>query len=104
MLRWLGYLLLLVLVIAFITSPSEEKFSAFIDTEMKNAACRPYIKHQAYGLFFLKAFSISSAKECKEIKKLKSLQTGTGLKTDVGVPVYGDTHTYLGLFGRFWKL
>lgn len=104
MLKAIGYLLIAALIIAFVTSPSKKDFTAFAYSKMDTVACKPAIYHKDYKVLFLKLFTISSAKECKEMKPLHNLQTSEPLNSKVGIGVYGKEETYLGLFGKFWKL
>jgi hypothetical protein len=104
MLKWIGYLLIAAVLIAIATSPSEKKFTAFAYKNVDTAACKPFISHKEYKILFLRFFTVSTVKECKEIKKLQNLQTNQPLNSNVGIPVYGQSKTYVGLFGRFWKL
>lgn len=104
MLKWIGYILIAAVLVAVFTSPSEQKFTAFIGTKMDTTVCKPSIKHRSYKILFLKFFTISTAKECKEIKPLRRLETNEPANTNVGIAVYGKEESYLGLFGKFWKL
>lgn len=104
MLKWIGYLLIVALIAAFATSPSEKDFKKFAYAKMDTVTCKPAIYHKDYKVLFLKLFTISSAKECKEMKPLRNLQTNEPLNSKVGIGVYGKEETYLGLFGKFWKL
>ena len=102
MVKLLGYLLILALIIAIITSPSSDKFNRFAQEKAGNSVCKPYVEYQSYKIIF-SVFGIGHIRECKTVNGIYNPQTGTRVG-NVGFPVYGDTQTYLGLFGTFWKL
>lgn len=104
MLKWIGYILIVTLIVAFATAPSKSDFTKFASGKVDTIACKPAIYHKDFKVLFLKLFTISSVKECKEIKTIQNLQTNEPLNSKVGIPVYGKEQTYLGLFGRFWKI
>jgi len=97
--KWIGYLLLLALLVAFVTVPSQTKFEKFVSKKVSATACKPQITHQSY-----KIFSLDYVSECTSVRQIKNLQTGEYVNTNIGLPVYGAKKKYLGLFGRFWKL
>jgi hypothetical protein len=49
-------------------------------------------------------FGIGRLRECTGTKGIFDPQTGQTMNSNVALPVYGEEQTYLGLFGRFWKL
>lgn len=99
MLKWLGIILLLALIVALITVPSQKKFEKFAEGKVNTSACKPLLIFQGY-----KIFSIGYVSECGDISKIYDPKTGNYIKTNIGVPVYGKRQKYLGLFGKFWKL
>lgn len=101
--KWIGYLLVIAIIIALITSPSEKKFRKFINNEMDTSVCQPSVQHKTYGLFSLHLFSIDVARECKDMRVL-STSHQNNLINKAAIPVYGKEVVYLGLFGKFWKL
>jgi hypothetical protein len=102
MLKWIGYILLLALIIAMITSPSEEKFKKFAEDNASAAVCKPYVDYQSYKVI-VTVFGIGHIKECKKTTGIYDPQTGRTVG-NIALPVYGEQQTYLGLFGKFWKL
>jgi hypothetical protein len=97
--KWVGYLLLLAILIAALTVPSQSKFEKFVNDKVNSTACKPSISHYSY-----KIFSLDYVSECTSVRKIQNLQTGEFVNTNIGLPVYGTRKKYLGLFGRFWKL
>jgi hypothetical protein len=103
MLKWTGYILIIVLIIAIITAPSEEKFTKFANSKAGSPACKPYVDYQSYKVI-VTVFGIGHIRECKTTNAIYNPQTGQNVKSNVALPVYGEKQTYLGLFGTFWKL
>lgn len=93
MLKWLGYLCLMALLLALITSPTEKEFRSFVFAQVDTTACKPVIQYNSYKITYFKLFSLSTVNQCD------------------GRIVAGNKETaalaekkYLGLFGMFWKL
>ena len=103
MLKWTGYILLLALIIAMITSPSEEKFTKFAYSKADSSACKPFVDYRSYKIM-VGFFGIGHIQKCKKTTSIYDPKTGQTLKNNIALPVYGETETYLGLFGIFWKL
>lgn len=97
--KWSGLILLLLLIVALITTPSKTKFERFAEKNVSSLACKPLTTVDHYKLF-----SICSVSECKEVKQVYNPQTGQNSNLNIGLPSYGKKQKYLGLFGKFWKL
>ena len=102
MLKWIGYILLIALVIAIITAPSADKFNKFADEKAGSSSCKPFVDYRSYRLV-VTVFGIGHVKECTGTTGIYDPQTGKTMGK-VAFPVYGKSETYLGLFGKFWKL
>ena len=98
--KWIGYILLLAIIVAIFTSPSENKFRDFIYTRMDTTICKPFVSHKSYGVGPVHFFSINTARECKRVNHIESVK----ILKNAGVAVLGKEENYLGLFGKFWKL
>jgi hypothetical protein len=96
--KWIGYIITLLILVALATSPSNKKFEKHIYSSIDTTACTPLISHKSFGIFSLRLFSLHTAKPCMSIRNYPSLPSGAG------IGVYGKEETYLGLFGKFWKL
>ena len=107
---WLGTILITLLIIAAITSPGDKKFENFVaeDKGGKTMDCKPIIGKSTQIKLLVKICSVHTVSYCELGKtKLK----GIGNKTDnentgisLTVPKITSTETYLGLFGKFWKI
>jgi len=102
MLKWIGYLLLLALLIAMITAPSTEKFTKFANEKINDSTCKPLVDYRAYKIA-VTFFGIGHIKECKGTTGIYDPQSGK-IVGKIAIPTYGESQTYLGLFGKFWKL
>lgn len=96
--KWIGYIITVIILIALATSPSDKKFKEHIFSSVDTTACKPFISTKSFGIFSLRLFSINTVKPCIRIQNYPSLPAGTG------IAVYGKEETHLGLFGKFWKL
>lgn len=96
--KWIGYIITVLILLALATAPSNKKFEKHIYPSMDTTACKPLISNKSFGIFTVRLFSINTAKPCTGIRNYPSLPAGTG------IGVYGKEETYLGLFGKFWKL
>lgn len=92
--RWNIFLILLLaaIAIAIFTRPSREQFLEYVRDESKTP---PILTSQTNGF----AFSVFNV-EYFEIQKVPATDS-TGAKQ---VATSSRKATYLGLFGRFWKL
>ena len=105
-LSWLGALLILLLIIAAITAPGEQKFSNFIkkDKGGDTMNCKPVIGKTTQIKVLAKIASVQTVSFCES--NSYRLPT-TGKVTNPGqitFPKIIRTETYLGLFGKFWKI
>lgn len=101
--KWIGYILLLALIIAIFTVPSEEKFKKFAESKAGNSTCKPYVDYRSYKLI-VSFFGIGHIQECKTTTGIYDPKTGRTVTSNIALPVFGEKQTYLGLFGTFWKL
>jgi len=107
---WLGTILIILLIIAAITSPGDKDFENFIakDKGGDTMSCKPIIGKTTKIKLLMQLASVHTVNYCEKnvaaLKKFKLRITGdsTGLK--LSVPKITNSETYLGLFGRFWKL
>ena len=97
--KWIGTILVLLLIVALVTAPSVTKFEKFAEGKVNTSACKPFITYDGYKLF-----SICTVSECKKVNKVYNPQTGQYSNMSIGLPSYGKKQKYLGLFGKFWKL
>jgi len=108
---WLGTILIILLIIAAITAPGDKKFENFIAEEKggNSMACKPIIGKSTQVKLLIRICSVHSVSYCELSKSpLKGLRlkvagsdsTGIGIT----VPKITNSETYLGLFGKFWKL
>ena len=116
---WLLTLLIIALIIAAFTSTSEEKFRKFVysDRGGDTMSCKPIINGSTQIKVFVKVASIHSVSFCETknntVKKLPiRLVNPDGIRdtssvadlSKIGVAKITRKETWLGLFGRFWKL
>jgi len=104
---WLGFILIVLAIIAAITSPSDTKFAEFIskDEGGDTMSCKPIIGKTTEIKLFVKLASIKYASFCEsQTPLIINDKTGRKITTNYSVPKITRSETYLGLFGRFWKL
>jgi hypothetical protein len=96
-LSWLGPLLVVLAIIASITSPSDKKFTEFINKDKggDTMSCKPVITKSTDVKLFVRLASI---------KYVINDKTGGRIPTNYSIPKVTHSETYIGLFGRFWKL
>ena len=107
---WLGTILIILLIIAAFTAPGDKKFVDFIakDRGGDTMTCKPIIGETTQIKVLLRISSVHTVSYCELNKaalngfKLKVKGDSTGLS--LSVPKILRSETYLGLFGRFWKL
>ncbi len=102
MLKWIGYILIIALIIGIITAPSSEKFTKFANGKTDSSTCKPLVDYRSFKLI-VTVFGIGHIKECKGTTGIYNPQTGKTMG-NIAIPSYGESQTYLGLFGKFWKL
>jgi hypothetical protein len=100
--KWIGYILIIALIIAIFTAPSAEKFNKFAEEKTAGSTCKPYVEYKNYKLL-VSVFGIGYLKECKGSTRIYDPKTGKYVG-NVALPNYSESQAYLGLFGRFWKL
>jgi hypothetical protein len=101
--KWVSYLLVIALIIAIITSPSIEKFKKFANNTVGDSSvCKPLVDYNSYKVV-ISVFGIGHIKKCTGTSGIYNPQTGKPMP-GIALPVYGESETYLGLFGTFWKL
>lgn len=103
MVKFFGYLFILLLLAAVITAPSSDKFRSFANNQVDTTTCKPFVEYEAYKILFT-VCGVGHLRACKETRRIYDPKTGTYLDSKSAIPVYGEQQTYLGLFGRFWKL
>lgn len=103
MIKFLGYLFLIIIVAAIITAPSSDKFKKFAYSQADTSACKPFVDYQSYKIIF-SVCGVGHYRVCRETRRILNQQTGTYMDSKAAIPVYGEQQTYLGLFGKFWKL
>lgn len=104
---WLGVILVVLLIIASITSPSDKKFTDFVDKDMggDTMSCKPIIGKTTEIKLFVKLASIKYVSFCDgQMPLIINGKTGKKISTNYNVPKITRSETYLGLFGRFWKI
>lgn len=102
MLKWIGFIIVITLIAAIVTAPSEDKFKKFASEKFDTTACKPYIEYRSYKAI-ANVFGLGQIKECIKTTGIYDPKTGKTVG-NVAIPVYGEKQTYLGLFGKFWKL
>ena len=114
---WLVTILIILVVVAAITYPGEQKFSSFISKDKggDTMSCKPMIGKTTQVKLLVKILSVHTVNYCD---LNKSSPTGVSIrrgKRTVGgdtskpalrlsVPIVTGSETYLGLFGSFWKI
>jgi len=116
---WLLTILIIAVIIAALTAPSEKKFHAFINTEKggDTMSCKPIMEKISQVKVIFRISSVYRVSYCEIPKNpLKRLPAGLirpdGKQDTVTAPGKSSyavgkitgTETYLGLFGKFWKL
>jgi hypothetical protein len=86
--------LLIVLIAAMITAPSQEKFNKYLAKDGKNIGVCFGANSVRYDSY--KFFSVNHVDYCEPGVSINGLKPLLGVKS--------RTDKYLGLFGTFWKL
>ena len=104
---WLGTILIILLIIAAITAPGDQKFTDFINKDMggDTMRCKPIIGKSTEIKLLVRVASIKNVSYCEKGSPMQ-LTDKTGAKRTLNytIPKITSSETYLGLFGRFWKL
>ena len=106
-LSWLGVILIVLLIIASITSPGDKKFTDFVNKDKggDTMSCKPIIGKTTEIKLLVKLASIKYVSYCETGSPLLLTdKTGIKRKTNYSIPKITHNETYLGLFGRFWKI
>jgi len=104
---WLGVILVVLLIIAAITSPSDQKFTDFINKDKggDTMSCKPIMGKTTEIKLLVKLASVKYVSYCETGAPLRLKdKTGETRTLSYIIPKITSSETYLGLFGRFWKL
>ena len=104
---WLGTLLIILLIIAAITAPGDQKFSEFLNKDKggDTMSCKPIVGKTTEIKFLVRIASIKYVSYCEPGSPLQPTErTGTKKTLNYNIPKITSSETYLGLLGRFWKL
>ena len=104
---WLGTILIILLIIAAITAPGDQKFSNYVSKDKggDTMSCKPIINKSTQIKLLIKLASIHYVNYCESTGPLKiSGQNGETITTKYSIPKITHSETYLGLFGKFWEL
>jgi len=104
---WLGTILIILLIIGAITAPSDQKFSEFInkDKGSDTMSCKPIITKSTEIKLLIRIASIKYVSYCEKGAPLQPAdKTGKKKTLKYNIPIITSSETYLGLFGRFWKI
>lgn len=104
---WLGTILIILLIIAAFTSPGDKKFENFIaqDKGGDTMSCKPVINKTTEVKLIVRVASIHYVSYCSGKSQLNYKDQNGELKsTNYYIPKVTHSETYLGLFGKFWKL
>jgi len=104
---WLGTILIILLIIAAITAPGDQKFSDFINKEKggDTMSCRPIIAKSTEIKLLIRIASIKYVNYCVPGSPMELAgKTGNKRTLTYTIPKITSKETYLGLFGFFWKL
>ena len=104
---WLGVILVILLIIAAITSPSDQKFTDFITNDKggDTMSCKPIMSKTTEIKLLVKLASVKYVSFCESGTPVR-LKDKTGGKRALNytIPKITRSETYLGLLGRFWKI
>ena len=104
---WLGVILILLLIIAAITSPSDQKFTDFINKDKggDTMSCKPIMGKTTEITLLVRLASVKYVSFCETGGPLRLKdKTGESRTLSYLIPKITSSETYLELFGRFWKL
>ena len=104
---WLGVILFILLIIAAITSPSDQKFTDFINNDKggDTMSCKPIMGKTTEIKLFVKLASVKYVSFCETGAPLRLKdKTGDTRTLNYIIPKITSSETYLGLFGHFWKV
>ena len=104
---WFGVFLVILLIIAAITSPGDQKFTDFINKEKggDTMTCKPIISKTTEIKLLVKLASIKYVSYCERgAPPQLADKTGNKKTLNYSIPKITTSEKYLGLFGRFWRL
>jgi hypothetical protein len=85
-----------IIIFAWFTKPGKEAFKIYYDKEKKSITSPPMIEEQDDVLYT--RYTVSYY----DIQSLPDIKISGGKDAAIAVP--RSKETYLGLFGRFWKM
>ena len=116
---WLTTILIVAAIVAAFTAPSDKKFADFISKDKggDTMACKPIVGKTTTIKLLVKLFSIHYVNYCELSKtqlgkpaiRLGGIKQANGDSAAITIgrislPKITRSETYLGLFGKFWKL
>jgi hypothetical protein len=104
---WLGIILVILLIVAAITAPRDQKFTDFINKDKggDTMSCKPIMGKSTEIKFLARIASVKYVSFCENGEPLRLKDKTGGIRTlNYTIPKITHSETYLGLFGRFWKL
>jgi len=104
---WLGTILIILLIIAAITAPDDQKFTEFINKKKggDTMSCKPIIGKTTEIKLLVKLASIKYVSFCETGSPLRLKdKMGETRTLSYIIPKITHSETYFGLFGRFWKV
>ena len=104
---WLGVILVLLLIIAAISSPGDQKFTDFLNKDKggDTMICKPIMGKTTEIKLLVKLASVKYVSFCETVSSLQLKGKTGGTRTlNYTIPKITSSEIYLGLFGRFWKL
>jgi hypothetical protein len=104
---WLSTILIILLIVAAITSPGDQKFSEVINKEKggDTMSCKPIASKTTEIKLRAKLASIKYVSFCETGSPLRLKdKTGETKMLSYIIPKITYNETYLGLFGHFWEI
>jgi hypothetical protein len=104
---WLSTIIILLLIIATLTAPGDQKFTDFINKNKggDTMSCKPIIGKTTEIKLLVKLASIKYVSYCEPGSPLRLAgKTGKSRTLNYTTQKIIRSETYLGLFGRFWQL
>jgi len=104
---WLGIVLIILLIIAAVTAPRDQKFTDFINKDKggDTMSCKPIMGKSTEIKLLARIASVKYVSFCENGEPLRLKDKTRGIRTlNYTIPKITRSETYLGLFGRFWKL
>ena len=104
---WLGVILIVLLIIAAFTSPGNQKFTDFINKDKggDTMSCKPILGKTTEIKLLVKLASIKYVSYCEPGPPLRLAgKMGKSRTLNYTTQKIIRSETYLGLFGRFWKI